>query len=72
MVTCYTEKSVVDLFWIKLLVLCNTCLHMRFMHRSFGFSGECRSTKFLCKFDGYMYTEKSVVDLFGLNCSCIV
>ena len=44
----YTEKSVVDLFWIKLIVLCNT-VHMDLCTKVLDFC-ECRSTKFLFKF----------------------
>ena len=49
------EKSVVDLFciklivfWIKLIVLCST-VHMDLCTQVLDFC-ECRSTKFLCKF----------------------
>ena len=44
----YTEKSVVDLFGLKLLVLCNT-VHMDLCTKVLDFC-EFRSTKFLCKF----------------------
>ena len=42
------EKSVLDLFWIKLTVLCST-VHMDLCTQVLDFC-ECRSTKFLCKF----------------------
>ena len=42
------EKGVVDVFWIKLIVLCNT-VHMDLCTKLLDFC-ECRSTKFLCKF----------------------
>ena len=61
----YIEKSVVDLFWIKLIVLCST-VHMDLCTQVLDFC-ECRSTKFLCKFDGYMHIEESVVDVFWIK-----
>ena len=42
------EKSVLDLFWIKLIVLCST-VNMDLCTQVLDFC-ECRSTKFLCKF----------------------
>ena len=44
----HIEKSVVDLFWIKLIVLCNT-VHMDLCTKVLDFC-ECRSTKIMCKF----------------------
>ena len=42
------EKSVVDVFWIIMIVLCST-VHMDLCTQVLDFC-ECRSTKFLCKF----------------------
>ena len=44
----HIEKSVVDLFWIKVIVLSNT-VHMDLCTKVLDFC-ECRSTKILCKF----------------------
>ena len=44
----HIEKSVVDVFWIKLIVLCSP-VHMDLCTQVLDFC-ECRSTKFLCKF----------------------
>ena len=42
------EKGVVDVFWIKLIVLCST-VNMDLCTQVLGFC-ECRSTKIMCKF----------------------
>ena len=44
----HIEKSVVDVFWIKLIVLCSP-VHMDLCTQVLDFC-ECRSTKFRCKF----------------------
>ena len=42
------EKSVVDVFWIIMIVFCST-VNMDLCTQVLDFC-ECRSTKFLCKF----------------------
>ena len=42
------EKSVVDVFWILMIVLCST-VNMDLCTQILDFC-ECRSTKFMCKF----------------------
>ena len=60
------KKSVLDFFWIKLIVLCST-VQYGFMHTSFGFLWNAEVQNFCVSFDGYMHIEKSVLGFFWIK-----
>ena len=61
----HIEKIVVDVFWIKLIVLCST-VHMDLCTQVLDFVN-VEVQNFCISFDGYMHIEKSVVDVFWIK-----